>query len=90
MLIKAPNDNFPFSVDWTAEIGADTISSSTWTLETGITNDGDSDDSAQTTTIDVSGGVAGKTYTLTNQIATAAGDVYEKDLHLKVQKQILA
>jgi hypothetical protein len=89
MICKAPNDNYKYTVEWVAELGADTISTSTWTVEAGITKDNDTTDNQTQTTIDLSGGVAGTTYTLTNQITTAAGDVYEKDLFIKVQNQIL-
>lgn len=90
MILKSPNESYSFTVEWAADLGSDTISTSVWTLETGITNDTDSHDSGTTTTINLSGGTAGKTYTLTNQITTAAGDVFEKDIFIKVQNQILA
>lgn len=89
MICKAPNDNYKYTVEWAAELGADTISTSSWTVESGITNDGDTTDNVTQTTIDLSGGTAGTTYTLTNQITTAGGDVWEKELYIKVQNQIL-
>jgi len=89
MICKAPNDNYKYTVEWAAELGADTILTSTWVVETGIVKDGDSTNNITQTTIDLSGGTAGTTYTLTNQIATAGGDVYEKDLYIKVQIQVL-
>ena len=92
MICKAPNDNYSFTIDWSVELGADTINAtpggSTWVVETGITIDSEVNDDT-TTTVDLSGGTAGTTYTLTNQINTAGGDVYEKDLFIKVQNQIL-
>jgi hypothetical protein len=57
MLCKAPNDNYSYTVDWSAELGGDTIT-------------------------------AGTAYALTNQITTLAGDVYEKQIHIKVQTQL--
>lgn len=92
MIRKAPNDNYSYSVDWSNELGADTINASpggsTWTADAGITIDSEVNDTT-TTTIDLSGGTAGVTYKLTNQINTAGGDVYEKDIFIKVQNQIL-
>jgi len=88
MLCKAPNDNYSYSVDWSNELGVDTINGSTWTLESGITNDGDSyTDSVST--IDLSGGTLGKAYEMTNNITTAGGDIYEKKLYIKVQDQLV-
>lgn len=88
MIRKSPNDNYEFTLDWVGELGADTISTSAWTVGAGITKDGDTNDTT-TTTIDLSGGVAGTTYKLTNQITTAGGDVYEKDIFIKVQQQLV-
>ena len=88
MLCKAPNDNYSYTVEWAAELGADTIIGSTWVLEAGITNDSDSHDSLTKSTIDLSGGTAGTVYTLTNQITTVGGDVWEKEIHIKVQIQL--
>jgi len=92
MIRKDPNDNYKFTVDWSNELGVDTINAdpggSTWTAEAGITIDTESNDDT-TTTIDLSGGTAGATYTLTNQINTVGGDVYEKNISIKVQKQLL-
>ena len=90
MIRKAPNDNYSYTVQWSAELDADTISTSTWTLDSGITNDADSHDSATTTTSDLSGGTAGTNYKLTNNITTAAGNVHEKNIYIKVQEQVLA
>lgn len=92
MIRKSPNDNYKFTVDWANELGVDTINAnpggSTWTAEAGITIDSETNDDT-TATIDLSGGTAGVTYTLTNQINTAGGDVYEKNIYIKVQNQIL-
>lgn len=87
MLCKGPNDNYEYSIDWTNELGGDTINGSTWVAEAGITIDGDTF-TASSADVDLSGGTAGTTYKLTNQITTLGGDVFEKEIHIKCQIQL--
>ena len=89
MIRKGTNEVYSYTVQWSAELDADTISTSSWTVDAGITNDNDVDDGGTTTTIDLSGGTAGITYKLTNIITTAASNTHEKDIFIKVQNQIL-
>lgn len=55
----------------------DTIATSTWVVEAGITKDSDTDTDT-TTTIWLSGGTAGVEYTLTNRVVTAQGRTHER------------
>ena len=89
MKYKSPNDDYDFTQDWSSEILTDTISTSTWTVETGITK-GVESNAANTTTLWVSGGEAGKVYKVTNQITTAAGRTHEQEWYLTVQDQLTA
>jgi hypothetical protein len=92
VICKSPNDNYAYTINWAAELGADTINASpggsTWTAEAGITIDSETNDTT-TTTIDLSGGTSGKTYQLTNQINTVGGDVYEKNIYITIQNQLV-
>ena len=72
-----------FSVDWTDWLTGDTISTSTFTVEAGITADSDSNDTTSAT-VWLSGGTAGTLYTVTNQIVTAAGRTDERSLTISV------
>lgn len=69
---KDPQGVLDYMIDWSDWLGADVISSSTWTVPAGITKDSDTT-SATTATIWLSGGTAGTAYTLRNKIITAAG-----------------
>ena len=69
---KDPNAVLSYTMKWSKWLGSDTISTSTWILEDGITNDSDSN-TTTTATITLSGGTAGTNYTVTNRITTAAG-----------------
>lgn len=65
---------------------ADTISTSTWTVPTGITKDSDSKGD-RSTLIWLSGGTAGATYTLTNKIVTTGGRTCERSIEIIVEQR---
>lgn len=71
-----------YGFDWSDRllvngVAGDTISTSTWVVETGITKDSDTDTDT-TTTIWLSGGTAGVEYTLTNRVVTTQGRTHER------------
>jgi len=69
---KDPAEVLDYTIDWATLLAGDTISTSEWTVPTGITQDSES----ETTTLAiiwVSGGTVDKQYTLTNTIVTAGG-----------------
>lgn len=92
MLCKAPNEVFDYVVDWTADLlPSDTISTSEWTVEAGITKDADSILAGLLTTdIDLSGGVAGTNYELINKIVTTGGKTFERRLYIMVQERLVS
>lgn len=61
-----------YTLDWTDELGTDTISTSTWTVTSGITKDSSSN-TTKTATVWLSAATAGSDHTATNTIVTAAG-----------------
>lgn len=81
---KDPSDILDYSIRWANFLDTDTISTSSWTLESGITNDNDSNDT-DSTTVWISGGSEGYTYTVTNRIVTAGGRTKEQSFKLKVE-----
>lgn len=83
IFLKDPEATLDFAVDWSEWLGSDTISTSTWTVPTGITKDSDS---ATTTkaTIWLKSGSAGKEYSIVNKIVTAGGRTDERMLVIKV------
>ena len=86
MEFKSASDVHDFTQNWLAELVADTISTSTWTLDTGITKDSDTN-TTTTATIWVSGGTTGKTYKIINTITTASGRTHLKEWFLRIQDQ---
>lgn len=68
---KDPAEKLDYTIDWSEELTdvADSISSSAWTVESGITQEAVSA-AAQSTKIWLSGGTAETSYTITNRITT--------------------
>lgn len=83
---KDPDDKVSYQLDWSDWLDGDTISASAWTLDSGITNEGDSN-TTTTTTIQVSGGTADTAYRLSNQITTVtSGDLKTYAFDIRVQE----
>ena len=75
--VKDPDSTTYFTIDWSVDLGTDTISLSDWSIETGITEE-DASFTDTTATIWVSGGTLGTEYLLTNRIVTAGGMTLDK------------
>ena len=81
--IKGSTEVASFSIDWEDLLGADTIATSVWSCETGITQDSESETNTVATIV-LSAGTAGTTYTCTNTIVTAAAATYVDALYIVV------
>lgn len=88
--IKDPNSVLDWKMDWgtgavingvTANwlAASETISTSTWTVPAGLTKQSDTHDT-NTTTIWLTGGTAGTTYTVVNEIVTNQGRTEDRTL----------
>ena len=87
MPTKEPNTKRDYGFDYTTELGADTITSSTWTADAGLTLTGATNDTKKTSVF-VEGGVTGQTLTATNRITTTAGRTYERVLTLVIRAAV--
>ena len=73
MEYKTPGATLDFQQDWSDWLASgDTIASSSWSVETGLTVDSESDTTTTATAV-ISGGTAGKVYKVENSIVTANG-----------------
>ena len=82
---KDPNEVLDYVLDWSARIAAeDAISTSTWTVPAGITKDSSSNDDT-TSTIWLSGGTTGQTYSLLNRVVTDAGRTMDQTVKITVK-----
>jgi hypothetical protein len=77
---KDPSEVKFYTMDWTLTLNTGaTISTSSWTVESGLTKDSDAIVSGnKKTTILVSGGTDGVDYKATNQITTSDGETLER------------
>lgn len=85
---KDPNAVLDYSIDWGTNYleSSDTISTSAWTVPTGITKDSDTK-SGTKTTIWLSGGSAGESYELVNRIVTNDGRTDDRSIRINVREQ---
>lgn len=84
---KDPASVLDYGIDWSSWlVGLEWIATSVWTVPSGITKTSDS--KADTSTlIWLSGGEAGKTYTITNTITTNAGRTVERSIQIIVEER---
>ena len=84
---KDPDAVLDYGFDWSDWLASgETISTSAWVVDTGITADSDSN-TTTITTVWLSGGTAGKVYRITNSITTSAGREDDRSLLIKVQER---
>ena len=88
--VKDPDSTIDFSIDWSetlAEVSpADTISSSSWTADNGVTVISDSN-TTTTATVWVSGGTVRKYSELVNTVVTAGGRTHQRTIAVKIQQR---
>jgi hypothetical protein len=81
---KDPNAKLDYTLDWTDWlVTGDTVSTSVWTVPSGLTAVSDSN-TTTTTTIWLSGGTAGKFYTISNRITTLSGRIEDQSFQLRI------
>jgi len=85
MEFKDPDDIKSFTINWAADLSGITISSSAFTVDSGITKDSDSN-TTTTTSLVLSGGTVGKTYKIANAVTCSNSDVYDKFFLVRVQE----
>lgn len=84
---KDPHAKLDYAIDWsTWLLSGETISTSTWTVGTGLTTE--STGKADTSTlIWLSGGTAGNEYTVANKIVTSDGREDERSFVVQVEER---
>ena len=88
MEYKGPDSVYEFQQDWTVELGGDTINTSTWTVESGLTKDSDTKTSTAAT-IWLSSGTLGKVYKIANKIVTAGSRTFEQTWFIKIENILI-
>lgn len=84
---KDPLATLDYTVDWSDWLDAgDTIDTSTWTIDAGITSSLESN-TTTTATVWLSGGVSGTSYNVVNIITTTLGRIQPRTLTIFVRTQ---
>lgn len=85
---KDPQDVLDTGFDWDSQSfltdRATTISSSDWTVPSGLTEDAASNTTTKTL-IRISGGTVNTDYTITNHVVLANGEEYDRSILIKVR-----
>jgi len=83
---KSDAEVLDYVVDWNTGgwLDGDTIATSTWSAETGLTIDSETE-TTTAATVWLSGGTSDEVYIVTNQIVTAAGRTAERSFRLAVE-----
>ena len=85
---KDPNEVLDYNLDWTARLAGDTISTSTWTIDSDQLLVINSQTFAATnSTVWLSGGTVGTMYDCKNQIMTAAGRTMDQSVLLQITQK---
>lgn len=83
---KDPNAVLDYSIDWTRWLAGDQIATSQWQVPVGLTMITDTATTTKTT-VWLSGGVAGQSYTVTNRITTTGGRTEDRSFTLSVEER---
>lgn len=90
-LLKDPDATLDYAVDWGADyLSGDVIETSVWAVspvETGGAAIEGSQADLLIATVNVSGGIPGRLYRLTNQVVTASGRTDSRSIMLRVEKR---
>ena len=86
--VKDPGEVKDYGFNWTEHLGdGETITTSTWEVETGLTSTAFDDTHTDThTTIWLSEGTAGTQYRVTNHVVTNQGREFERSFTIYVRE----
>ena len=84
---KDPDAVLDYTIDWSDWLASgETISTSTWTIPTGLTEDSETE-TTTTATVWLSGGTEGTSYTITNEIVTSQSRTANRSLYIRVEER---
>ena len=87
--VKDPDSKVDYGFDWTNWLdtaNTETISVTTWVLETGLTYVSDTL-TGNITTVMISGGDVGFKYIITNRITTSAGRIEDRSMYIQMKEK---
>jgi hypothetical protein len=85
--IKDPNAVLDYSIEWSKWLAGDQIQSSDWCVSDPAIEAASDSNSATRTTVWISGGAEGQSYTVTNRITTSCCRTDERSFLIHVQER---
>ncbi len=79
--LKDPDAVLDYSVDWSKWLAGDQIETSAWFFSDPVLQPSDDSNTTTRTTVWLSGGMAGQSYTVTNGIVTSGGRTDDRSFH---------
>ena len=83
--IKDPDAVLDYSIEWSKWLAGDQIQTSAWSVSDPAIEAADDSNTATRTTVWLSGGVAGQSYTVTNRITTSGGRTDDRSFVVQVE-----
>lgn len=83
---KDPDAVLDYSVDWARWLSGDEIATSEWIVGSGLTKASETN-SPTKTTVWISGGAAGQSYSVTNRITTTGGRTEDRSFMIRVEER---
>jgi hypothetical protein len=84
--LKDPHAVLDYTIDWTRWLGGDTIATSEWLVPAELTLAAHTK-TISSTTIWLSSGTAGESYTVTNRISTDGGRTEDRSFTVRVEER---
>ena len=89
-IVKDPGSTLDYIIDWTNWLGSDTVSSVSYTLDSGITTStaigGSATSTTSTTsTVNITGGTAGTIYNVKCEMTTSSGRIVVRNFRVRVE-----
>lgn len=84
---KAPHAVLDYSIDWSKWLAGDQVETSEWSVSDPSLEATNEANTTTQATVWLSGGTAGQSYTVTNQITTAGGRTDERSFTVQVQNR---
>jgi hypothetical protein len=82
---KDPDEVLDYNIDWSKRlVTGDTISTSTWFVPDGLTNE-EEDKTTTETTVWLSGGTLAQNYSVLNRVVTVEGRTMDQTVTLKIK-----
>ena len=83
--IKDPDAVLDYSIEWSKWLAGDQIQTSDWSVSDPAVVAANDSNTATRTTVWISGGTAGQSYTVSNHITTSGGRTDDRSFVIQVQ-----